>query len=96
MGHIRDVRRLIVAMSRAKLGLYIFCRKELFENCYELRPVFEKLLSRPVKLSLRPNETYMTTRSVSIKLKGKMVRHLTHIFRERKLTNKNKIMVNNR
>ncbi|KAG2227972.1 hypothetical protein INT45_011996, partial [Circinella minor] len=65
VGHIRDVRRLIVAMSRAKLGLYIFCRKELFENCYELRPVFEKLLSRPVKLCLRPNETYMTTRNVN-------------------------------
>ncbi|KAI8149758.1 hypothetical protein BJV82DRAFT_663038 [Fennellomyces sp. T-0311] len=64
VGHIRDVRRLIVAMSRAKLGLYIFCRKELFENCYELRPVFERLLKRPVQLSLRPNETYMTTRSV--------------------------------
>ncbi|KAI9496193.1 P-loop containing nucleoside triphosphate hydrolase protein [Zychaea mexicana] len=66
VGHIRDIRRLIVAMSRAKLGLYIFCRKELFENCYELRPVFERLLKRPTKLTLRPNETYMTTRSVSV------------------------------
>ena len=26
VGHIRDVRRLIVAMSRARLGLYIFGR----------------------------------------------------------------------
>lgn len=65
VGHIRDVRRLVVAMSRARLGLYIFCRKELFENCYELKPVFDKLLKRPVQLSLRPNETYPTERSVS-------------------------------
>lgn len=26
VGHLRDVRRLVVAMSRARLGLYIFCR----------------------------------------------------------------------
>ncbi|KAI7884684.1 P-loop containing nucleoside triphosphate hydrolase protein [Lichtheimia hyalospora FSU 10163] len=65
VGHLRDVRRLIVAMSRAKLGLYIFGRKDLFANCYELQPVFSKLLQRPTELSLRPNETYMqTTRTV--------------------------------
>lgn len=68
MGHLRDVRRLVVAMSRAKLGLYIFGRKDLFANCYELQPVFSKLLQRPTVLSLRPNETYMqTTRAVSRK-----------------------------
>lgn len=27
VGHLRDVRRLVVAMSRARLGLYIFGRK---------------------------------------------------------------------
>ncbi len=26
VGHLRDVRRLVVAMSRARLGLYVFCR----------------------------------------------------------------------
>ena len=26
VGHLRDVRRLIVAMSRARLGLYVFAR----------------------------------------------------------------------
>ncbi|KAI9315690.1 P-loop containing nucleoside triphosphate hydrolase protein [Dichotomocladium elegans] len=66
VGHLRDIRRLVVAMSRAKLGLYIFCNKTLFENCYELQPVFKKLLERPTQLSVRPNETYLTTkRSVS-------------------------------
>ena len=36
VGHLRDVRRLVVAMSRARLGLYVFCRRSLFEQCYEL------------------------------------------------------------
>ncbi len=27
VGHLRDVRRLVVAMSRARLGLYVFGRK---------------------------------------------------------------------
>ncbi|KAI7863636.1 P-loop containing nucleoside triphosphate hydrolase protein [Spinellus fusiger] len=64
VGHIRDVRRLVVAMSRARLGLYIFCCKDLFENCYELRPVFEQLLSRPTKLALEPKESHPTIRQV--------------------------------
>ncbi len=44
VGHLRDVRRLVVALSRARLGLYVFGRRALFENCYELRPAFDKLL----------------------------------------------------
>ena len=40
VGHLRDVRRLVVAMSRARLGLYIVGRQQLFGNCYELQPTF--------------------------------------------------------
>ncbi|KAG1657217.1 RNA helicase aquarius [Nymphon striatum] len=40
VGHVRDVRRLVVAMSRARLGLYIFARVSLFQNCFELTPAF--------------------------------------------------------
>lgn len=59
VGHLRDVRRLIVAMSRARLGLYVFCRVPLFQGCYELQPVFQKLLQRPSdKLWLRGGERY--------------------------------------
>jgi intron-binding protein aquarius len=58
VGHLRDVRRLIVAMSRARLGLYVFCRRRLFENCYELTPTFAKLLERPDKLVLVQEERY--------------------------------------
>lgn len=62
VGHIRDVRRLVVAMSRARLGLYVFCNKDLFENCYELKPVFEQLTARPDKLQLQHDENYPAKR----------------------------------
>lgn len=55
-GHIRDIRRLVVAMSRARLGLYVFCRKDLFLNCFELTRSFNVLLQNPTKLQLYPME----------------------------------------
>ncbi|CAG8601288.1 9980_t:CDS:10 [Paraglomus brasilianum] len=64
VGHIRDVRRLIVAMSRARLGLYVFCRRALFENCYELTPTLNQLLQRPDKLMLELNEMWPSQRDV--------------------------------
>ncbi|CAG0879509.1 unnamed protein product [Cyprideis torosa] len=58
VGHLRDVRRLVVAMSRARLGLYIFARVRLFHNCYELRPAFDILMRRPLDLHLVPSERH--------------------------------------
>jgi intron-binding protein aquarius len=43
VGHLRDVRRLVVAMSRARLGLYVFARVSLFKNCFELTPAFSQV-----------------------------------------------------
>ncbi|XP_049959812.1 RNA helicase aquarius [Schistocerca serialis cubense] len=63
VGHLRDVRRLVVAMSRARLGLYVFARASLFKNCFELTPAFSQLMQRPLKLYLAPHETYPTQRS---------------------------------
>lgn len=40
VGHLRDVRRLVVAMSRARLGLYILAKVSLFHSCTELQPAF--------------------------------------------------------
>ncbi|KAL0740229.1 hypothetical protein Bca4012_081742 [Brassica carinata] len=56
VGHLRDVRRLVVALSRARLGLYVFCRRSLFEQCYELQPTFQLLLKRPDRLGLNLSE----------------------------------------
>ncbi|OIW01887.1 hypothetical protein TanjilG_31069 [Lupinus angustifolius] len=65
VGHLRDVRRLVVAMSRARLGLYVFCRRSLFEQCYELQPTFQLLLKRPDQLALNMSEiTSYTERDV--------------------------------
>ena len=51
------MRRLVVAMSRARLGLYVFGHRPLFEACAELRPTFSQLLdSKPDKLALLPAE----------------------------------------
>jgi intron-binding protein aquarius len=58
VGHLRDVRRLIVAMSRARLGLYIFGRANLYTNCQELWYTLEKLLLRPTTLALQPSENW--------------------------------------
>jgi intron-binding protein aquarius len=57
-GHLRDVRRLVVAMSRARLGLYVFARGTLFANCFELQPAFRQLLGRPTQLALVAGEQF--------------------------------------
>ncbi|XP_024936105.1 RNA helicase aquarius isoform X2 [Cephus cinctus] len=62
VGHLRDARRLVVAMSRARLGLYVFARVSLFKNCFELTPAFDQLMRRPLKLQLLPQEVYPTDR----------------------------------
>ena len=63
VGHFRDVRRLVVAMSRSRLGLYIFGRQSLFANCYELQPTFRLLMQRPTQLALHPTEYWLVSAS---------------------------------
>ncbi|XP_017104861.2 RNA helicase aquarius [Drosophila bipectinata] len=62
VGHLRDVRRLVVAMSRARLGLYVFGRVSLFKNCLELQQTFKLLTQRPLKLNLVPGDSFPTDR----------------------------------
>ncbi|PHH62528.1 hypothetical protein CDD81_6914 [Ophiocordyceps australis] len=62
VGYLRDVRRMTVAVSRARLGLYVLGRREVFEACPELRPAFELLLQRPEKLMLVTGELWPTQR----------------------------------
>ncbi|KAF4783399.1 intron-binding protein aquarius [Colletotrichum scovillei] len=63
VGYLRDIRRMTVALSRARLGLYILGRREIFEACYELRQAFDQLLARPDKLMLVTGELYQTERT---------------------------------
>lgn len=64
VGYLRDVRRLTVALSRARLGLYILGRREVFESCFELRQAFDILLQRPDKLMLVTGELWPSTRRI--------------------------------
>merc|ERR1711871_249846 len=59
VGHLRDIRRLVVALSRARLGLYVFGRRSLFVNCFELAPVLSQLMNTDGnKLELVTGESY--------------------------------------
>merc|ERR1712176_1489397 len=70
VGHIRDARRLVVALSRARLGLFVMGRKQLFASCLELKPTFDKLLARPTELHVIQDEVHPTERKMSSKCKG--------------------------
>ena len=45
VGHLRDARRATVALSRARLGVYVFGRASLFGGCAELAPALGRLLA---------------------------------------------------
>jgi len=82
VGHLRDIRRLVVAMSRARLGLYVFARVGLFSNCFELQNAMKLFLSRPQNLCLLTNnETYPTERqqSQTVDLSSPQVRLLKSV-----------------
>lgn len=67
MGHLRDVRRFTVAMSRARLGLYVFCRSSLLHTCSDLKPSLTLFHSRPSILSLVLGERYLESREFARK-----------------------------
>ncbi|KKK23443.1 DEAD helicase superfamily protein [Aspergillus ochraceoroseus] len=79
VGYLRDVRRLTVALSRARLGLYVLGRREVFESCYELKPAFDLLLQRPDKLMLATGEMFPTNRSLSDEVQGSPMEGLEHL-----------------
>lgn len=55
-GYLRDIRRLIVSLSRAKLGLYVFGCWELFAKCQELKECFNLFSKKPLDLMICINE----------------------------------------
>ena len=73
VGHVRDVRRLVVAMSRARLGLYVFGRLSLFANCYELAPTMRLFCERPTQLALHPTEYWQVRGFEPLKLKLNLI-----------------------
>jgi intron-binding protein aquarius len=80
VGHLRDVRRLIVTMSRARLGLYVFGRFSLFENCFELTPVFSRMAKRPRQLMLELEEGAGSERPSGETRNPKAVKDVTEMW----------------
>jgi intron-binding protein aquarius len=64
VGHLRDIRRLIVAVSRSQLGLYILCRKDLFASCQDLKRTFDQYEDTPSQLQLVLGDNYPTARGL--------------------------------
>jgi intron-binding protein aquarius len=82
VGHLRDIRRLVVAVSRARLGLYVFGRQDLFSKCHELRNTMDQFWQRPNKLQLFLGETKPSERKVDDNIpKGKVfeVEDVSHL-----------------
>lgn len=73
VGHLRDVRRLVVALSRARLGLYVFCRQELFGRCHELKNSMRQFKDngKGNKLSLVMGETFPSERKTTDEIEDK-------------------------
>ena len=61
-GYLRDLRRLTVALSRARLGLYILGRRSVFETATEFAQAFKLPLQRPANLMLTTGEMHPTER----------------------------------
>ena len=53
-----STERLLLALSRAKTGLYIFGSKETFSDCFRLTPVFSQFRDASTQLGLVAGEPY--------------------------------------
>ncbi|KAK4893519.1 hypothetical protein LTR27_008202 [Elasticomyces elasticus] len=78
-GYLRDVRRLTVALSRARLGLYVLGRREVFESSLELREAFGVLFERGQKLGLVTGELWPAERAVGDDIEGTEMEGVEHL-----------------
>ncbi|QIW95173.1 hypothetical protein AMS68_000691 [Peltaster fructicola] len=78
-GYLRDLRRLTVALSRARLGLYVLGRREVFESSLELRDAFEVLLQRSNKLEVVTGEMWPAQRAVDAEVESVTMDGVEHL-----------------
>lgn len=78
-GYLRDLRRLTVALSRSRLGLYILGRKAVFESCYEIQDAFKLLFDRPNKLQLVVGEMFPTQRLLGSEVESTEMAGVEHL-----------------
>jgi intron-binding protein aquarius len=78
-GYLRDIRRLTVALSRARLGLYILGRRSVFQSSPELLQAFKLPLERPEKLVLTTNEVFPAQRLLEDKVEEREMEGVEHL-----------------
>ena len=78
-GYLRDLRRLTVALSRARLGLYILGRRSVFQSSPELLQAFNLPLQRPEKLVLTTGEVFPTQRLLGDDVEGTEMAGVEHL-----------------
>lgn len=78
-GYLRDIRRLTVALSRARLGLYILGRRSVFQSSPELLQAFQIPLKRPEKLALMTGEVFPTQRQLNDEVEGTEMAGVEHL-----------------
>jgi intron-binding protein aquarius len=88
-GHIRDVRRLIVSLSRARYGLYVFGRWNLYCDLNEMKEAFNNFSKKENDLILVPGENFGTSErkfnedvEISKKCRVEDFRHMYRIVQE--------------
>lgn len=79
IGYLRDLRRMTVALSRARLGLYILGRRCVFESSLDLKPFFERLLQLPSKLKLVIGEMFPASRKLGDKVDSTEMDGVEHL-----------------
>lgn len=78
-GYLRDMRRLTVALSRARLGFYILGRRSVFQSSPELGRAFELPMKRPEKLMLTTGEMWPTQRGLQDTVDGVEMAGVEHL-----------------
>jgi intron-binding protein aquarius len=58
IGYLKDIHRLIVFLSRARFGLYVFGHHSLFEKCPTWFPILSRFDHHPNRLTLVAGESF--------------------------------------
>ena len=78
-GYLRDIRRLTVALSRARLGFYILGRKAVFEGSPELETAFRLPMKRPSHLMITTGEEWPSHRGVAEEVSATEMTGVEHL-----------------
>ncbi len=75
----KDIQNFIYSLSRARLGLYVYCRKDVFQNVIELSHSIKLLGSKSDDLQLIPNEKWPSQRQDNTKTDLSIVKNINSL-----------------